>query len=67
MDMARAGEDVIVLRTFSKLYGMAGMAQARPHHGWDGAGHAGLPDRIRRGDAGAAPKRRAAAIAIPAA
>jgi histidinol-phosphate aminotransferase len=25
MDMARAGEDVIVLRTFSKLYGMAGL------------------------------------------
>jgi histidinol-phosphate aminotransferase len=25
MDMARSGEDVIVLRTFSKLYGMAGL------------------------------------------
>jgi histidinol-phosphate aminotransferase len=25
MDMVRAGEDVIVLRTFSKLYGMAGL------------------------------------------
>lgn len=25
MDLARAGEDVIVLRTFSKLYGMAGL------------------------------------------
>jgi histidinol-phosphate aminotransferase len=25
MDMARTGEDVIVLRTFSKLYGMAGL------------------------------------------
>jgi histidinol-phosphate aminotransferase len=25
MDMVRGGEDVIVLRTFSKLYGMAGL------------------------------------------
>ncbi len=34
MDLVRAGEDVIVLRTFSKLYGMAGLrcgfAAARP-------------------------------------
>src|SRR5260370_737438 len=47
MDLVRAGKDVILLRTFSQLYGIADLC---PHHGRNRARDGTVPGRMAEGN-----------------